>query len=192
MERVRIVVVVAAIILLGGALVRALPGADPFISPTRGISMVGPPPKPYSPWGKVFVDGRPAEDGLVVSGLVSGTVRAETETVRGWYALTIVNGRPGDVVSFTVDGLQAPQVGSWASGVSEHIDLYATTCLGDFYVDGIRDLADVMAMIPAWASHEGEERYDVLFDIWPREGPDGYVGRDDMMVVLDLFNVPCP
>lgn len=67
------------------------------------------------------------------------------------------------------------------------------TCLGDFVEPwGFRDLADIMAMLPAWNSDVGDDNYDVKFDLYPIGDPDGHIGLGDIMVVVSVWNTPCP
>jgi len=61
-------------------------------------------------------------------------------------------------------------------------------CLGDFNGDGVRDLADVMLMLPAWNSDCDDPEYEDRFDL---DG-DCHVGLYDVMQVVAVWNTPCP
>jgi hypothetical protein len=62
-------------------------------------------------------------------------------------------------------------------------------CLGDFAAPfGFRDLADIMAMLPAWNSDCGDPEYDEMFDF----NDDCHIGLSDIMQVVAVWNTPCP
>jgi hypothetical protein len=62
-------------------------------------------------------------------------------------------------------------------------------CPGDFAAPfGFRDLADIMAMLPAWNSDLGDAEYDEMFDF----DDDGHVGLYDIMQVVAVWNTECP
>jgi hypothetical protein len=62
-------------------------------------------------------------------------------------------------------------------------------CLGDFAVEfGTRDLADIMAMLPAWNTDCGDAEYDEMYDL---DG-DCHIGLSDIMKVVAVWNTDCP
>jgi hypothetical protein len=62
-------------------------------------------------------------------------------------------------------------------------------CPGDFAPDfGFRDLADIMAMLPAWNTDCGDAEFDEMFDF---DG-DCHIGLFDIMQVVAVWNTECP
>jgi hypothetical protein len=98
-----------------------------------------PPPPPFNPYGTVKVRGANAEPGTLVGGWCAGTLwdtfPAELASGETWYSLEIpaddpatgvVEGcSPGETVTFTIDGLPAPQSTIWESG-AKRVDLTTT------------------------------------------------------------------
>lgn len=90
----------------------------------------GQPPLPMLPWGVVYVNGEPAEDGTLVEAKIGGEVVASGYTYtdpesgeKGNYALSI-EGQPGDMVHFFVLGIEAEESPkSWTEG-TRHLDLH--------------------------------------------------------------------
>jgi hypothetical protein len=75
---------------------------------------------------------------------------------------------------------------------AEHTEMATVVvekCPGDFDIDwGFRDLADIMAMLPAWNTDCGDAAYDEMFDF---DG-DCHIGLYDIMQVVAVWNTPCP
>lgn len=86
---------------------------------------------------------------------------------------------------FRIGGTVQPLLASPAPQtvkVSEH-------CPGDFVEPwGFIDLADIMAMVPAWNSDCGDEEYHEAMD----RNDDCHIGLYDVMQVVAMWNTPCP
>ena len=89
----------------------------------------GQPPIPMLPWGVVYVNGEPAEDGTLVEAKIGGEVVASGYTYtedgeQGHYVLSI-EGQVGDIVHFFVLlGIEADESPrSWRGGIY-HLDLH--------------------------------------------------------------------
>jgi hypothetical protein len=89
------------------------------------------PPRPFSPYGTVMIDGANVPVGVPVGASCGGVVYASQPVFivgdESWYALnvpgddpsttSIVEGcDPGETVNFTVVGLSADQTAAWISG----------------------------------------------------------------------------
>ena len=89
----------------------------------------GQPPLPMLPWGVVYVNGEPAEDGTLLEAKIGGEVVASGYTYtedgeQGHYVLSI-EGQAGDIVHFFVllgiEAEESPR--SWRGGIY-HLDLH--------------------------------------------------------------------
>ena len=86
------------------------------------------PPRPFTPWGTVKIDGANVAAGTpVTAGCVGVQYASAQATAQSWYLLNVPGDdlstsgvregcRAGETVSFTVDGLPAEQTAAWSSG----------------------------------------------------------------------------
>ena len=92
------------------------------------LTINGQPPPPMVPYGIVYINGEPAEDGTLVEAKIGGEVVASGYTYteggeKGHYSLSI-EGETGDIVHFFVLGIEAEESPrSWRSG-TYHLDLH--------------------------------------------------------------------
>jgi hypothetical protein len=141
MRFARILVLVAALcsIAVPPAAARE-PGADAGAVAHAPTGQTGPPIRPFNPYGTVTVNGLAAEAGTVVGGWCGGTLwdtfPAELVAGEAWYSLEIPGDDPdtsaivegcgsGETVSFTIDGVPAPQTATWVDGATR-VDLTTT------------------------------------------------------------------
>jgi len=74
-----------------------------------------------------------------------------------------------------------------------YISIHPGECLGDFADPwGFRNLADIMAMLPAWNTDTDDEAYRAYFDLYPLGDPDGYIDLADIYELIAVWNTPCP
>jgi len=92
------------------------------------LDINGQPPLPMLPYGIVYINGEPAEDGTLVEAKIGGEVVASGYTYteggeKGHYSLSI-EGETGDIVHFFVLGIEADESPkSWMEG-AYHLDLH--------------------------------------------------------------------
>ena len=106
------------------------------------------PPLPSSFYGTVLVNGGNIPEGTIVSAWIDGVQYASmlSEMFEGdsiYYfevpgddpttTEKIEGGVAGDTIVFKVDGVEAPQTGTWASGSNVNLDLSLTINEGYYY-----------------------------------------------------------
>lgn len=95
------------------------------------VVMGQPPMPPCVFYGSVYIDGKPAPDGVNVTAVVAGVTVNVTQTVNGTYEAVVLSEQAadGETVQFYVAGNIANQVGIFDSGGAERLDLNATSAL---------------------------------------------------------------
>jgi hypothetical protein len=101
--------------------------------------LAAPPALPSSFWGSVTVNGARVPDGTLVQAAIDGHVLIEARTTlyqgNEVFALNVPaddpstaareGGAEGDIVTFIVGGLTAPQTGVWHGGTNQRVNLAA-------------------------------------------------------------------
>lgn len=106
--------------------------------PIIGTALAAAPPPPHSSYGTVTVNGANLPDGTQVTAWINGTQYA-TATTQTWngdsvYAIDVPGDDPdtpgvieggvaGDTITFQIDGQDADQTATWASGSSAELNL---------------------------------------------------------------------
>ena len=90
-------------------------------------SMVSAQPLPsHVLVGTAMIDGSSAPDGAVVTAWINGAEVKSTTVSDGHYALVVDKPEEGSLISFKVDGNDAPEITTWTQGVAE-LNLFATS-----------------------------------------------------------------
>jgi hypothetical protein len=144
------------------------------------------PPRPFTPWGTVKIDGANVAAGApVTAGCVGVQYASAQATAQSRYLLNVPGDdlstsgvregcRSGETVSFTVDGLPAEQTAAWNSGVYDHIDLTAQSWAPAAPVVSIAlALPNVVLSWPAVTNDgQGHAVTVVRYEVWRSLKPD--------------------
>ena len=105
-----------------------------LISPSVPKVMAQPPSPPCVFYGRVYVGGKPAQDGLVVTAVIAGTALSWTKgTLYGNYSILIPNNSPaipgknggvsGDIIKFYVHGINTNKTATFVPVSAVRLDL---------------------------------------------------------------------
>ncbi|MCL0104326.1 hypothetical protein M1O57_01800, partial [Dehalococcoidia bacterium] len=118
MSKLKVLVAVLAVVALLLVPTAAFAAAPPVL----------PPVPPSGFMGTAYLDNVPVAEGTVVTAWIDDTQVGDTTTeADGFYRLLIEGWFPDATVRFKVANILVDQTGVWQSGVTEPLDLFATT-----------------------------------------------------------------
>jgi hypothetical protein len=143
------------------------------------------PPRPFTPWGTVKIDGANVAAGTpVTAGCIGVQYASALATTQSRYLLNVPGDdlstsgvregcRSGETVSFTVDGLPAEQTAAWSSGVYYHLDLTAQSWAPAAPVVTIAIATPniVLSWPPVTNDGQGHAVTVVRYEVWRSDKP---------------------
>lgn len=179
-------------------------GQTTLTSPVIDLSSANDPRISYWRWYSNNAGGAPNEDAFAVDITNNGTTWVNVETVGpagaqaagGWFFHEF---RVADFVTPSATTRLRFIAADLANGslVEAAVDDFAVVdsgcpqgpaCVGDVNDDGVRDLADLTALLAAFGSSSGNPNFNAGADL----DNDGSITLADLTLVLSNFGVPCP
>jgi hypothetical protein len=138
------------------------------------------PPRPFTPWGAVKIDGaNVATRAPVTAGCVGIQYASTQATAQSRYLLNVPGDdlstsgaregcRSGETVSFAVDGLPAEQTATWSSGTYFRLDLTAQSWAPAAPAVGIALASPnvVLAWLAVTDDGQGHAVTVVRYEVW--------------------------